>query len=74
MGRGGDKGPLNPPGAHWMLDAYVQGGATGVGPRVCPAWEAPNPLVLFPGLARGLCSAPGGVPGGVPATAQFVYT
>lgn len=23
---------MNPPGAHWMLDAYVQGGATGVGP------------------------------------------
>lgn len=47
-----------------MLDAYVHGGAAGVGPCLCPAWEARNPLILPQPHPGSLFGSRGGSQGG----------
>lgn len=60
-GQGGDKGPLNPPGAHRVPDAHVQVEPRAL-PRPCPARGAQNPLGPCPALPGGSLGARG-VPG-----------
>lgn len=72
-GQGGDKGPLNPPGACRVPNAYVQVEPP-VLPWLCPAWGAQNSLGPCPALPGGSLGAWGSRGPTVTAATQFVYT